>query len=123
MLRMRRWTVFNALRKPERTVVNFHSRDFRSHGGGFAQVPESLWKGGRSERTADDLWLGQPLQFDIHEESNQIWYIYARMAYKDHPPPWMRRFIRGLEDASWDLVFKPLEPVHKPYPKGLSQSP
>mmetsp|Transcript_115258 Transcript_115258/g.209817 ORF Transcript_115258/g.209817 Transcript_115258/m.209817 type:complete len:174 (+) Transcript_115258:3-524(+) len=122
ILRLRRWSVFNALRKPERTVVNFDSRDPRRHGS-FKQLSPALWDGGDTLGTkvtrSDQLdWVHQPLQLDICEESSQQWLLYMRLAYHLYPPSWARRFIRGVEEASWDVIFHPCERVHKPYRSG-----
>jgi len=118
LLRLRRWSVFNALRKPERTVVNFHGRNPRRQGG-FAQLPQSLWEGGdtfgrRATRSDHLEWIHQPLQIDIGEESSQRWWLYVRMAYQVYPPPWARCFVKSLEDAAWDIVFRPTRLIHRP---------
>merc|ERR1719161_764891 len=45
ILRNRRWTVFSALRKPERTFVNFNQLDPQRRAS-FQQLPAELWQGG-----------------------------------------------------------------------------
>ncbi|CAE8635336.1 unnamed protein product [Polarella glacialis] len=118
VLRLRRWSVFNALRKSERTVVNFQGRDLRVLGGGFSQVPESLWQNGNrlQQPTGERIELvNQPLQFDIQEETSDHWNIYARMAYQAYPQSWSRRFVAALKEAAWDVAFDPLAMVHKSF--------
>ncbi|CAE7588482.1 unnamed protein product [Symbiodinium sp. KB8] len=115
ILRLRRWSVFDAVRKGERTVVNFDLRDSRRHDG-FRQVPEAFWRSGRQVSAWSQWeWLYQPLQFDIVEEHSQRWCVHLRMSYQMYPPSWCRRFLRAFQDAAWDVVFQPLQHVHKPF--------
>jgi len=124
ILRHRRWTVFNPVRKAERTVVNFDTLDPRRHGP-FAQLPGSHWDGvkgrlgQRPMRGDQPDWVNQPLQFGFCEEGPMLWWIHMRMAYSSYPPDWARRFAKGVEEAVWDLAFRPDGPVHRPYPAGF----
>lgn len=121
ILRQRRWTVYNALRKPERTVVNFMPLDPRRRGI-FQQLPDQLWDRG------DCLGLpctrgeameatNQPLRFDLVQEHASSWCIRLKMDYAQHRPPWARRVIQAMQDAVLDLALRPGSLVHRPYPE------
>lgn len=124
MLRHRRWSVFNALRKPERTVVNFQPLDARKRGQ-FCQLGEGLWEGGdnlgRSQTRGSDLnWsLNQPLRYDVVEEHPAAWWLAIGMEYERYPPCWARRFAQAIEDAVVDLAMRPMKLVHSPFPEGF----
>ncbi|CAK9093705.1 unnamed protein product [Durusdinium trenchii] len=116
VLRLRRWKVFNPLRKAERTVVNFDLRDPRALStAGFVQVPEAFWRSPYRANWNQWEWLHQPLQFDVVEEHSERWCIHARMSYQHYPPQWRRRWIQGIQDATYDAVFQPWQQVHKPF--------
>merc|ERR1719499_2324434 len=70
ILRQRRWSVYNALRKPERTVCNFMHLDPQASRGPFKQLEDAQWSGGDQLRWSGggrgDEELGytnQPLRF------------------------------------------------------------
>ena len=113
ILRMRRWTIYDARRKPEQILVNFDSIDDRRYGAGIRQVPEAMWT--QPWFDFSSKWLSVPLQFDMWEEHQDRWCMAARMSYKMYPPCWCSRFLQAFQDATWDVVFQPLEPVHKPF--------
>eukprot|EP00928_Gymnodinium_smaydae_P024723 TRINITY_DN19924_c0_g2_i1.p1 TRINITY_DN19924_c0_g2~~TRINITY_DN19924_c0_g2_i1.p1 ORF type:complete len:1439 (-),score=217.03 TRINITY_DN19924_c0_g2_i1:231-4340(-) len=121
ILRQRRWAVYNALRKPERTVVNFMPLDPQSRGH-FRQLEDGQWTrsgdtlGHRNQRGNDLEWTNQPLRFDLVQEHPTAWWIKLGCEYAAHPPPWTRRFLRALEDFIPDLALQPTTLAHKPYP-------
>ncbi|CAJ1358579.1 unnamed protein product [Effrenium voratum] len=106
ILRLRRWTVFDAVRKAERTVVNFDQRDVRDHSG-FVQVSDTFWRPGRARNWNQWEWLAQPLQIDLVEEHHARWHIYVRMCYELYPVSWRRDFVQGIRDATWYAIFQP----------------
>lgn len=126
IIRNRRWSVFSALRKPERTFVNFNLLDPQRRAS-FQQLGDVLWQGGdqlssggegdwRLRHSGLD-WISQPLSFNISQQDKLTWAIYARMDYQLYPTSWTRRFAKAFEDAAWDFISNPAEMVHKPYPQ------
>lgn len=119
ILRLRKWRVFNALRKADRTVVNFDLRDGREHHG-FRQVPESFWRMERAKAPKSNWnhweWLHQPLQIDLVEEHSDRWCIHVRVSYEKYTTAWRRKFIQAIQDATYDIVFQPWLSVHKAFP-------
>jgi len=114
-LRLRNWSVFNPLRRPERTIVNFDVRGFRH--GSFWQLRQQDWQGGGSPRYGKTRgnrlrWLQQPLSLNLEQDSN-CWSIYVRMDYSNYPPCWAERFVKAMKSATWELVFCPMSFVHK----------
>lgn len=122
-LRTRRWAVFNAMTKPEATMVNFQPLDVvpPESRAGFAQVGEELWRIGeclkkdQDGRSGDMNWVPQPLSLTIEQQDRETWYIIVTAAYDKHPPAWMRRFLKGFEDAFWALLAHPTRLVHTKY--------
>merc|ERR1719171_1629266 len=79
MIRQRHWSVFNCLRKPERTVVNIQPLDLEPHGD-FVQLYESLHFGGDTlgsvqRRDAMAEWARQPVAFSIQQQDALTWWI------------------------------------------------
>jgi len=118
LLRNRQWGVYNAIRKPEATVVNFQPLDAAPPGGrsGFVQVGEELWRIGeclRPESRGTKIEnIHQPLSLTIEQQDGDSWWILISASYDLHPPVWMRRFVRGFEDAFWALLTSPTKQVH-----------
>ncbi|CAE7601677.1 unnamed protein product [Symbiodinium necroappetens] len=107
ILRLRRWSVFDAVRKGERTVVNFDLRDSRRHDGGFRQVPEAFWRSGRQVSAWSQWeWLYQPLQFDIVASRRRDCPFTVQVL-------WLR--IRYANVNGWNSVF-----LHIPLGVGIS---
>lgn len=118
----RLWTPFNALRKPERTIVNIQPLDMepRSH---FHHLGENLWHGGdrlregppkRPERME---WGRQPLTFNLEQQDENTWWILVDVGCNERPPSWMRKFSESMNDALNDLLYNPLVKVHRPFPE------
>jgi len=119
----RDWKPFNALRKPERTVVNMQPLDMerRSH---FQHLGENLWVGGdrfkegagrRGERMD---WGRQPLTLNLEQQDETTWWILVDVGNSERPPSWLRRFSASLRAALEDLLSDPLSQVHRPFPEG-----
>ncbi|CAE8617061.1 unnamed protein product [Polarella glacialis] len=120
LLRQRRWAVFDALRKPDRTVVNFMPLDPHSRCG-FQQLQDRLWDRngdtlGKSKRRGEDLEkLLQPLAFDMIQEHASSWWISGKIGYRSHPPSWTRRFAKAVQEALVNLALEPLAGAHRPF--------
>merc|ERR1719401_1274047 len=89
ILRQRRWSVYNALRKPERTVVNFMPLD-PGRRGTFQQLADHLWDGGDRLgcprcRDRDLVWTNQPLRFDFVQEHREAWWISTKVEEAKYP--------------------------------------
>jgi len=116
----RQWSVFNALRKPERTVVNIQPLDFEQRGG-FKNLGENMWRGGdqlgaKEKREMRMEWTQQPGTFVIEEQDEGTWWILISAGYDQRPAPWMRRFVASFERALKALLFDPLAVVHHEMP-------
>jgi len=116
----RQWSVFNALRKPERTVVNIQPLDFERRAG-FVNLGENMWYGGdqigREEKRKDEMnWVHQPAAFVIEQQDEDTWWILASVAHHTRQAPWMRGFIHAFQDAVASFLFDPLALVHTPLP-------
>jgi len=118
----RDWKPFNALRKPERTVVNMQPLDMerRSH---FQHLGENLWVGGDrfkegAGRRGDRMdWGRQPLTLNLEQQDETTWWILVDIGNNERPPPWARRFSASLRCALEDLLSDPLAQVHRPFPE------
>jgi len=123
VLRNRRWGLFNALRKPEVTMVNFQSFDKLSSGSraGFVQVGEELWRNGDRLRHADTRrdelgQVPQPLSITIEQQDSECWCVHLSMDYNKYPPSWARKFVKSFEDAFQATLTQPLLRVHRNFP-------
>merc|ERR1719401_2489859 len=113
VIQNRQWTPFNALRKPERTIVNIQPLDMepRSH---FTHLGENLWHGGdklgdrKYGRPEKMDWGRQPLTFNIEQQDSTTWWIMVDIGNNERPPLWTRHFIVALRQAFNDLLFNPL---------------
>merc|ERR1711972_300383 len=75
----RQWSVYNAVRKPERVVVNIQPLDFEKRCG-FANLGENMWRGGdqigREEQRSNELaWVHQPASFVIEQQDEDTWWV------------------------------------------------
>lgn len=120
-IQQRHWTPFNALRKPERTIMNIQPLDMerRSH---FTHLGENLWHGGDSlgmkNDRADKLDDGrQPLTFNIEQQDETTWWIMVDIGHNERPSDWTRHFCTSLREAFHDLLFDPFAIVHRPVPE------
>jgi len=117
----RQWAVFNALRKPERMIVNIQPLDFERRAG-FVHLGENLWHGGdqlcrpRPMRGSRMEWARQPATLVIEQQDEETWWILASVASEARPPPWMRRFVFSFHEAVRSFLFEPLTRVHRPVP-------
>jgi len=116
----RQWSVFNALRKDERTVINIQPLDFEKHAG-FKNLGENMWRDGdrlneHTERSNRMDNAQQPANFTIEQQDEKTWWILVGMGYNDRPTPWMRRLVFGFQDALSAFLFEPLARVHQPFP-------
>jgi len=116
----RQWTVFNALRKPERTVINIQPLDFEKRAG-FKNLGENMWRDGdrlnESERRSREMgYAQQPATFVIEQQDEETWWVLAGAGHERRPAPWMRRFVEGFREALSAFLFEPLAPVHRPLP-------
>lgn len=116
-LQQRQWTPFNALRKPERTIVNIQPLDMerRSH---FTHLGENLWHGGdvlghKQERPPVMDWGRQPLTFNIEQQDETTWWILIDIGHKERESAWTRKFATALKEALHDLLFNPFAKVHR----------
>mmetsp|Transcript_114710 Transcript_114710/g.348986 ORF Transcript_114710/g.348986 Transcript_114710/m.348986 type:complete len:132 (+) Transcript_114710:775-1170(+) len=117
--------MFNALRKPEATMVNFQPLDPAPRGSraGFTQIGEELWRIGeclgRSEQRGEALdWVPQKLSVTIEQQDEDAWWLLFSCDVETHPPAWMRRFVKAFEDAFWALLTEPATRVHSEFPEG-----
>lgn len=129
-LRMRRWAPFNALRKSEAIIINFQPLDAAPRGSrgagpdkgarGFTQLGEELWRIDEdltpAMREDQAQWVNQKLSITIEQQDEETWWLLLSCGIDSHPPPWMRRFVKGFEDAFWALLTDPLQAVHRAYP-------
>jgi len=119
-LRLRRWATFNALAKPEATMVNFQLLDAAPPGSraGCTQVGEEIWrigegqKGIRIRRGAPMELVQQRLSVTIEQQDMDSWWVILTCAVNVHPPPWARRFVEGFEGALYALLPEPTQRVH-----------
>lgn len=120
----RQWKPFNALAKPERTVINVQPLDMekRSH---FKHLGENLWLGGDqlhqgAPRRPHTMEQGrQPLTVNIEQQDEDTWWILIDVGHREHPPSWTRCFSAGLHRALDAFLTEPLALVHNPFPKEL----
>lgn len=115
----RQWTVYNALRKPERTVVNILPLDCAKREN-FVNLSEHVLRGGDAfgkvyKRTDECDWARQPAVFNISQQDAGTWWINMEAALELRPPRWGRRFIAAFEQDARALVTNPLVPVHGRY--------
>lgn len=123
MVQHRKWTPFNAIRKPERTIVNMQPIDMedRSH---FLHAGENLWRGGDkfmngSPQRGDNMEKGrQPLTINIEQQDKTTWWILIDCGNTERPPEWTRRFSAAIRRTLHDFMFDPLALVHRPFPPG-----
>lgn len=115
----RQWSPFNAVRKPERIVINFQPLDFQKRAG-FKLLGENMWRDGdllnQGEERPNQMGPGQqPATFVIEERDENNWWIFANGS-DERPAPWMRRFVASFQDALSALLFEPLTGVHRSLP-------
>lgn len=122
-LRTRRWAIFNALKKPDVTMVNFSPLDAAPPGsrGGFTQIHEEHWRQGdrlgRHDQRGNEMGkVVQPLALGIEERDKENWLLHCNMAVDVRPPAWCQRFVRAVERAFRDALELPLRRVHVPEP-------
>jgi len=113
----RQWSVFNALRKPERVIVNILPLDLQ-HRSGFVHLGENLWHGGdkfgKPEQRTDELpWSQQPANFVIEQQDDSTWWILVSASIEDRPASWMRCFVYCFREVLTSYLFDPLAAVHK----------
>jgi len=116
----RQWTVFNALHKPEATVVNIQPLDFQHHLG-FVNLGENMWHGGDNlgrpdERSNEEQWTHQPATFVVEQQDTHTWWILVGAGSSKRPPPWMRAYVHAFGEALDAFLAEPLAPVHRPLP-------
>jgi len=121
-LRMRQWGVYNVLKKPEASMVNFQLLDAAppSSRAGFTQIGEELWRIGEDMKpeTRNDeplSYVPQPLSVVIEEGDKETFWLLISCAYDDYPPPVLRRLVKAFEDALHALVHRPTCLVHTDY--------
>eukprot|EP00928_Gymnodinium_smaydae_P015765 TRINITY_DN15841_c0_g1_i2.p1 TRINITY_DN15841_c0_g1~~TRINITY_DN15841_c0_g1_i2.p1 ORF type:complete len:1655 (+),score=203.56 TRINITY_DN15841_c0_g1_i2:23-4987(+) len=112
----RQWSVFNALRKPERTVINIQPLDFEPHAG-FVNLQEDLWYGGdqvgRDRWRGNDMsWTHQPANFAMTQTDKETWHVSASV----ESPRRMRAFVYAFREALGSFLFDPLRRVHASIP-------
>eukprot|EP00929_Paragymnodinium_shiwhaense_P029956 TRINITY_DN17063_c0_g1_i1.p1 TRINITY_DN17063_c0_g1~~TRINITY_DN17063_c0_g1_i1.p1 ORF type:complete len:1678 (+),score=343.86 TRINITY_DN17063_c0_g1_i1:108-5141(+) len=117
----RHWTPFNALRKPERTVVNMQPMDFETRAG-FKNLGENMWRGGdklnENERRDRRMpFCAQPGTFVIEQQDEGNWWVLASAGHDERPTPWMRQFVLAFEEALHSFLYEPLKRVHMPFPR------
>lgn len=116
----RQWSVFNALRKPERVVVNIQPLDFQKRAG-FKNLGENMWRDGdrlneNDERGDTMNYSAQPATFVIEQQDEETWWILCSAGHAERPAPWMRRFVESFRDALSCFLFEPLAKVHRSLP-------
>jgi len=115
----RQWSPFNALRKPERTVINIQPLDFEKRAG-FKNLGENMWRDGdmlnEKEERAGMSQTKQPASFVIEQQDEETWWVLINVDGEKRPPEWMRRFEAGYQDAMTAFLFAPLTKVHLPLP-------
>jgi len=112
----RRWVVFNALRKAERTVVNILPID-QETGSNFHNDGDHLWNSGDQlgdeKETRDGVkWIHQPLSITIAQQEDNLWWVMAAAGIQQRPPRWMRRFVSAFREALFAFIFVPSAKVH-----------
>merc|ERR1711920_1032514 len=116
----RQWSPFNALRKPEATVINMQPMDFQKHAG-FMHLGENMWRDGDrlghpEKREKQMEWAQQPATFVIEQQDEGTWWILVSAAEHLRPTPWMRGFSFAFREALQSFLFDPLALVHKAMP-------
>jgi len=116
-IQQRQWSVYNALRKPERTVINIQPLDFEKRSG-FMHLGENMWHGGdqigRPEgRTSEMAWVHQPANFVIEQQDEDTWWVLASAAHEGRPEPWMRSWVVAFRQAFEAFLFDPVSCVHR----------
>eukprot|EP00746_Dinoflagellata_sp_MGD_P163291 gnl/MRDRNA2_/MRDRNA2_91255_c0_seq1.p1 gnl/MRDRNA2_/MRDRNA2_91255_c0~~gnl/MRDRNA2_/MRDRNA2_91255_c0_seq1.p1 ORF type:complete len:210 (+),score=32.42 gnl/MRDRNA2_/MRDRNA2_91255_c0_seq1:38-631(+) len=118
----RQWTMFNCLKKPERTFCNIQPLDFEKRAG-FMNLGENMWRDGdqieKPLKAARDNKLErvhQPAGFVIEQQDDSTWWVLISVGYDDHPSWWMRRFLFGFREALHDFLVNPVALVHRPLP-------
>lgn len=119
-IQTRQWSVFNALRKPERTVINIQPLDFEKRTG-FKNLGENMWRDGdrlndNEQRTNQLGWAQQPATFVIEQQDEDTWWVLANVGHELRPAPWLRAFVDGFRDALYCFLYDPLSLVHRPLP-------
>eukprot|EP00930_Biecheleria_cincta_P061276 TRINITY_DN46852_c0_g1_i1.p1 TRINITY_DN46852_c0_g1~~TRINITY_DN46852_c0_g1_i1.p1 ORF type:complete len:916 (+),score=127.99 TRINITY_DN46852_c0_g1_i1:342-2750(+) len=114
----RRWSVFNALRKPERTVVNMQVLQVEQRNG-FKQIGEHGFWGGdtfkkRQSRGDSMEFTKQAISASIEQISDLTWWIGISVGADVRPPPWMRCFITSFKELLNAFLAEPLAKVHLP---------
>jgi hypothetical protein len=120
-IKTRQWTPFNALRKPERFIVNIQPLDMerRSH---FTHLGENLWHGGdvlgrpqepRNPKLDDGR---QPLTLNIEQQDETTWWILIDIGHNERDCNWMRDFIVSMREGFHNVMFNPFAKVHRPVP-------
>jgi len=118
-IQQRQWTPFNALRKPERTIVNIQPLDMERRSQ-FTHLGENLWHGGdvlggtKQQRPFEMDWGRQPLTFNLEQQDESTWWILIDIGHNERNSKWMRKFIVSMREAWNDLLFNPLVKVHRP---------
>jgi len=112
----RKWKVYNALRKPECTVINMQPLDVERKWH-FHHEGENLWHGGDQlnpdeVRPSEMTHARQPATFNIEQQDETTWWIFIDAGYDQRPPPWMRRFVHGFGKMLHNFLFNPLAKVH-----------
>merc|ERR1712059_145226 len=102
-IQRRQWTVFNALRKSERDLVNIHTLDFEKQAG-FLPIAEGLWRGGDYLRQVpavrgESFSMRQQGYFVISQQDPIAYSIHASANHSKRPEPWMRRFTAAFKEA------------------------
>eukprot|EP00931_Biecheleriopsis_adriatica_P053282 TRINITY_DN31168_c0_g1_i1.p1 TRINITY_DN31168_c0_g1~~TRINITY_DN31168_c0_g1_i1.p1 ORF type:complete len:1478 (+),score=278.08 TRINITY_DN31168_c0_g1_i1:51-4484(+) len=121
ILRRRRWQVYDAVRKPDRTIVNFMPLDPHCRPAGFQQLQDGQWADsgdtlGKAKRRGEQLdKILQPLSFDMIQQHKESWWLVAKMEYRSYPPRWTRRFARSVQEGLIDLACDPFALAHKPF--------
>merc|ERR1711920_748713 len=109
----RKWVPFNALRKPERTIVNMQPIDMetRSH---FEHMGENMWRGGDKfvqgpPQRSSEMEMGrQPLTVNIEQQDKTTWWILIDCGNNERPASWTRHFGASIRRTLHDFMFDPL---------------
>ncbi|CAK9006648.1 unnamed protein product [Durusdinium trenchii] len=125
-IRTRQWGVYNAIKKPEATMVNFQLMDSAdaSSRAGFVQIGEELWRIGecmKEDKRNDEQLprVPQPLSFVIEQGDKETWWLLINCAYDDYPPPVLRRMLKAFQDAAEAFVNKPTANAHISFPENF----
>merc|ERR1712039_1015715 len=124
VIQNRQWKPFNALRKPERTIINMQPLDMapRSH---FAHLGENMWYGGDQVRAGpprreEKMEPGrQPITVNIEQQDETTWWILIDVGNNERPPSWMRCWSAMLQRTLEDFILDPLARVHRPFPEHM----